>query len=60
MNAAEIIQEFNRLPEDEKGKVIEFVRNMSAESPVSNNEAFLKAAEKVFTENAPLFDKLSQ
>jgi len=27
MNAAEIIQEIQRLPEDEKGKVVEFVRH---------------------------------
>ena len=28
MNAAEIIQEIQRLPEDEKGKVVDFMRHL--------------------------------
>jgi len=28
MNAAQIIDEISRLPEDEKGKVVEFVRHL--------------------------------
>ncbi|MCH8476100.1 MAG: hypothetical protein LAT55_12840 [Opitutales bacterium] len=39
MNAAEIIEEIARLPEDEKGKVVEFVRHLpNAETIAAINE----------------------
>ena len=40
MNAAEIIEEIARLPESEKGKVVEFVRKLpNAETLEAINEA---------------------
>jgi hypothetical protein len=39
MNAAEIIEEIARLPDDEKGKVVEFVRHLpNAETLEAINE----------------------
>lgn len=52
MNAAEIIEEIQRLSEDEKGKVVEFVRHQpNAETleamrePVEEGRSFKSAAE---------------
>lgn len=35
MNAAEIIQEIERLPEDEKGKVVDFIRHLPNEETLA-------------------------
>tara|TARA_B110000977_G_scaffold180039_1_gene239241 strand:- start:1014 stop:1205 length:192 start_codon:yes stop_codon:yes gene_type:complete len=52
MNAAEIIQEIQRLPEKEKGKVVDFMRHFpNAETleamrePVEEGRSFKSAAE---------------
>ncbi|MCC5789975.1 MAG: hypothetical protein JJT75_10085 [Opitutales bacterium] len=52
MNAAEIIEEIARFPEDEKGKVVEFVRHLpNAETiaainePLEEGRSFKSAAE---------------
>ena len=52
MNAAEILEEIARLPEDEKGKVVEFLRHQpNAETleamrePVETGRSFKNAAE---------------
>lgn len=50
MNAAEIIQEFNRLPEEEKGKVVEFLRHLpNAETQAAMDEP---------SEGLPRFDSV--
>ena len=59
MNAAEIIKEIQRLPEDEKGKVVEFVRHQpNAETLDAMEEA--KHPEKLekFDSAADMFKKL--
>ena len=59
MNAAEIIKEIQRLPEDEKGKVVEFVRHQpNAETLEAMEEA--KHPEKLeeFDSAADMFKKL--
>lgn len=48
MNAAEIIEEIQRLPEEERGKVIEFVRHQP-------NEETMEAMRES-TEGLPRFD----
>ena len=52
MNAAEILKEIARLPEDEKGKVVEFLRHQpNAETleamrePVEEGRSFKSAAD---------------
>jgi hypothetical protein len=52
MNAAEILEEIARLPEDEKGKVVEFLRHQpNAETleamrePVEEGRSFKNAAD---------------
>ena len=62
MNAAEIIQEITRLPENEQGKVVEFVEGLKGTKPVRylDSGAVEKTADKVFREHAPLFEKLAQ
>jgi len=62
MNAAEIIQEIARLPETEKGKVVEFVERLKETKEVRyiDSAAVEKTADKVFREHAPLFEKLAQ
>lgn len=52
MNAVEIIQEIQRLPEEEKGKVVDFMRHMpNAETleamrePIEEGRSFKSAAE---------------
>ena len=62
MNAAEIIQEIERLPESEKGKVVEFVETLKGTKSVRyiDSASVEKTADKVFREHAPLFEKLAQ
>ena len=59
MNAAEIIQEIERLPEEEKGKVVDFMRHLPNEvTLVAMEEA--KHPEKLekFDSAADMFKKL--
>jgi len=62
MNAAEIIQEIERLPVTEKGKVVEFVEALKGTKQVRYIDSAVveKTADKVFREHAPLFEKLAQ
>ena len=62
MNAAEIIQEITRLPENEQGKVVEFVEALKGSKQVRYIDSHVveKTADKVFGEHAPLFEKLAQ
>ena len=62
MNAAEIIQEIERLPDTEKGKVVKFVETLKSTKQVHyiDSTAVEKTADKVFREHAPLFEKLAQ
>ena len=54
MNASEIIEEIKRLPEDERGKVIDFVRRIpNAETLAAMNETLeegrsFKSASELF------------
>ena len=51
MNALEIIEEIKRLPEDERGKVVEFMRkDRSSKVRYADDEAARAAAEAVFDE----------
>jgi len=55
MNAMEVI------PEDEQGKVVEFIRkDSSAKVRYADDEAAKAAAEAVFGEHPELFRKLAQ
>lgn len=59
MNAAEIIQEIERLPEEEKGKVVDFMRHLpNEETLAAMKEA--KHPEKLekFDSAADMFKKL--
>ena len=59
MNAAEIIQEIQRLPEDEKGKVVEFVRHQpNAETLEAMEEAKHPEDLEKFDSAADMFKKL--
>jgi len=62
MNAAEIIQEIERLPVTEKGKVVEFVEALKGTKQVRHIDSAVveKTADKVFREHAPLFEKLAR
>ena len=62
MNAVEIIQEIERLPESEKGKVVEFVEALKGAKAVRyiDSAAVEQTADKVFREHASLFEKLAQ
>ena len=62
MNAAEIIQEIECLPEAEKSKVVEFVKALKSTRSVRyiDSASVEKTADKVFREHAPLFKKLAQ
>lgn len=50
MNAAEIIQEIERLPEDEKGKVVDFIRHLPNEETL--------AAMREPTDDLPRFENV--
>lgn len=61
MNAREVIEQFKRLPEDEQGKVIEFIQqDTSVKMRYADNEAALEAAKTVFSEHPELFRRLAQ
>ena len=62
MNAAKIIQEIARLPEDEQGKVVEFVEALKKPQEVRyvDGQIVEKTAKKVFDKHASLFEKLAQ
>tara|TARA_B110000008_G_C16847716_1_gene515462 strand:- start:553 stop:741 length:189 start_codon:yes stop_codon:yes gene_type:complete len=62
MNAAKIIQEIARLPEDEQGKVVEFVEALRKPKEVRyvDSQIVEKTAQKVFDKHASLFEKLAQ
>lgn len=64
MNAAEIIHEISRLPEEERGKVVDFVRHLDESSAgqarAADKESFEKAAESVFSKHSKLFEKLAK
>jgi hypothetical protein len=61
MNAAEVIDQFKRLPEDEQGKVFEFIlKDSSAKVRYADDDAAKAAGEAVFGEHLELFRKLAQ
>ena len=61
MNAMEFIDQFKRLPENEQGKVVEFIRkDRSAKVRYADDESAKEAAEAVFDEHPELFRKLAQ
>jgi len=61
MNAMEVIDQFKRLPEDEQGKVVEFIRkDSSAKVRYADDEAAQTAVEAVFGEHPELFRKLAR
>jgi hypothetical protein len=62
MNAAEIIQEIERLPEKEQGKVVEFVEGLKGSKQVRylDSAAVEETADRVLREHAPLFKKLAE
>ncbi len=59
MNAAEIIEEIQRLPESEKGKVVDFMRHLPNEETLAAMEE-AKHPEKLekFDSAADMFKKL--
>ena len=59
MNVAEIIQEIERLPEEEKGKVVDFMRHLPNEETLAAMEE-AKHPEKLekFDSAADMFKKL--
>jgi hypothetical protein len=62
MSAAEIIELIKKLPPEERAEVIAFAK---AEEPArqikyADNEAFERAAKKVFAENKELLRRLAQ
>ncbi len=62
MNAAEIIQEIERLPEKEQGKIVEFVEGLKGTKQVRylDSDAVEETADRVLREHAPLFKKLAE
>jgi hypothetical protein len=61
MNAMEVINQFKRLPENEQGKVVEFIRkDNSSKVCYADDEAAQATAEAVFNEHPELFRKLAQ
>ena len=59
MNAIEIINEISKLPEEEKGKVIEFIRHLpNAETIAAINEPLEKG--RSFKNAAELFAELDK
>jgi len=61
MDAVQIIEEYKRLPQAEKGKVVEFIRQDSATTVrYASDDAAKAASEEVFAEHPELFRKLAQ
>jgi len=65
MKADQIIKEIRCLPEDEMGRVVEFVEELRSFKNVKRTrdvdpKVFKATAEKVFREHAPLLKKLAQ
>ncbi|MCH2156380.1 MAG: hypothetical protein MK080_10300 [Opitutales bacterium] len=61
MNTMEVIDYFKRLPEDEQGKVVEFIRkDSSTKVRYADDDAAKAAGEAVFGEHPELFRKLAQ
>jgi hypothetical protein len=61
MNALEVIEQFKRLPQNEQGKVVEFIQqDVSAKVRHADDEAAMAAARAVFGEHPELFRKLAQ
>ena len=62
MTAAQVIEEFQRLPQAEKAKVVAFV-NEAETSPklrVAQDEEVAKVGETVFREHTELFQRLAE
>jgi hypothetical protein len=62
MNAAEIIQEIERLPDAEKGKVVEFVEGLKGTKQIRyiDSSVVEQTGDQVLREHAPLFKKLAE
>ena len=61
MNAMEVIDQFKRLPEEEQGKVVAFIRqDCSTKVRYADDNAAMTAARAVFDEHPELFRKLAQ
>ena len=61
MIAMEFIDQFKRLPKNEQGKIVEFIRkDSSAKVRYADDTAAKAAVEAVFDEHPELFRKLAQ
>ena len=65
MNATEVIREIDKLPEEERVKVVLHVRKLSIGRPKKKTRyiprgAFEKTANRVFEKHSELFKKLAQ
>ncbi len=64
MSAAEVIEQMQKLPPEERQKVAAVVRDLEADAradaPRPVSEEFKRVTDKVFTTNAELFRKLAQ
>ena len=60
MSAAEIIEQIQTLPPEERKKVAAFVRQLERAERQGVSEEFKRVADEVFTKNAELFRKLAQ
>jgi pyruvoyl-dependent arginine decarboxylase (PvlArgDC) len=61
-DAAEIIQEIERLPELERGKVVEFVEGLKSTKQIRyiDSSVVEQTGDQVLREHAPLFKKLAE
>ena len=61
-DAAEIIQEIERLPELERGKVVEFVEGLKSTKQIRyiDRSVVEQTGDQVLREHAPLFKKLAE
>ena len=65
MDAAQIIEQISLLPDEEKGRVVEFVEELRSAMGGKtarhiDPEIFDTTADKVFRQHAPLFEKLAR
>ena len=65
MSAIEVIEKIQKLPREERKKVVDFLLRSEAQATHGNpndevSEEFKRAADEVFTTNAKLFRKLAQ